>query len=273
MRSKWKIEDFELGKPLGYGKFGVVWLVKEKKSNYILALKIIKKKDIADDIKAIRQVRREIEIQMNIKSVFVLRMFGFFHDDINIYYMLEYAQGGELFSLLLKKGRYTDREGALITYQVIRGLQCMHEMGVIHRDLKPENILIGSDNIIKICDLGWAVCNVTKKRVTFCGTDEYLSPEIANKKNHSVAVDLWCLGILIYELLVGQTPFKSSSILSSTKDIKQTNLHFPRYISDDARDVLKKLLVIDPSKRLTLKQILDHNWIKKYLKGSGLDKL
>lgn len=273
MKSKWTIDDFELGKPLGFGKFGVVWLVRERKSNYLLALKIMKKKDVKDDLKGIKQIRREIEIQMNIKSNFILKMFGFFHDNNNIYYMLEYASGGELFTKLIEKGRYSDKECALIIYQVVKGLQSMHNMGVIHRDLKPENILIGNDNKIKICDFGWAVCNVTKKRETYCGTDEYMSPEIVKKIIHKKEVDLWCLGILIYELLVGETPFKSSNILKSIENINQTNLHIPRYVSEGARDLIKKLIIINPLERLTLKEILKHKWIKNYIKGTELELL
>lgn len=264
-KENWDIDDFELGRPLGYGRFGAVWLAREKKSNFIVALKIVKKENLRNDKNGIKQMRREVEIHLNLNSNFIIKMFGLFHDDTNVYFILEYAEGGELFVKLNEKGRFTDSATAIITYQVARGLMAMHKLGVMHRDLKPENILIGENNEIKICDFGWAVCDVTKRRETYCGTDQYLPPEIANRQNHDLKADLWCLGILIYELLVGYPPFHNSNILKNVENEEQLNIIIPRFVSKEAKDLLLKLLVVEPKKRIKLEEIFQHVWIKKFI--------
>lgn len=264
------IDDFELGKPIGRGKFGQVWLAREKSRNFIVALKIMKKAEIAAEPKSVKQIRREIELHSNLDSPFIVKMLGHFHDKYNIYCILEYANGGELFHLLRAEEKFSDKIAARYIFQVAMGLKDMHKIGAIHRDLKPENLLLGSDRRIKICDLGWAVYDMDGRRNTFCGTSEYLSPEIIENDSYSKSVDLWCLGVLAYEFLTGNTPFSRSFTNSSPNLISAVKYSIPSYIGELAKDFIQRLLVKDPKERMNLQDVLMHPWLIKNLDGSFL---
>ncbi|KAF2343910.1 Protein kinase domain [Trinorchestia longiramus] len=261
------IDDFELGKPLGKGHFGQVWLAREKKKGYIVALKIIKKETITEQSQA-RLIRREIEIQSHLESEYILRMYGYFYDSQNLYFILEYAGGGELFTDLQKYVRYSEPKAANYIYQAMKAIEHMHEKNVIHRDIKPENILIGSDGKLKITDFGYSVHNRDKKRYTFCGTPEYLAPEIINNNLQTDAVDIWCIGVLCYEFLVGNSPFEMKGHVTKEifKKIKQIDYRIPVYVSDEATDFIKKILVNDVERRPSIKELLTHPWITQHVK-------
>ncbi|KAM0687506.1 hypothetical protein COBT_001251 [Conglomerata obtusa] len=260
-RSFHTLDDFELGKPLGAGQFGQVWLVKHKTTNYITALKILNKSAITQT--STKQLRRELEIHSNLKHPNILQMYGYFHDKNNIYIILEYACNGELFNLLQRNSRFSETSSANYIFQVAKALFYMHKNSVIHRDLKPENILIGADNKLKLADFGWAVRNIDRRRYTYCGTQEYLAPEMVTEKRHDNAVDLWCLGVLCYEFLTGKTPFEGGT--RNLADIREKILalkyEFPDFLSDDAKDFVRKLLVVEKDKRLGIHEIRKHPWI------------
>ncbi|KAF7677265.1 putative spindle assembly checkpoint kinase like protein [Astathelohania contejeani] len=262
----WTLDDFELGKPLGRGKFGQVWLVREKRRGYILALKILSKKEI-DDAGNIKQIRRELEIHSQLRSRNILRMYGYFYDAINIYIILEYAGGGELFNLLQSQNKFNEAQAANYIFQVARALRHMHKRKVIHRDLKPENILLGSDGQIKLADFGWSVCNVDQNRYTFCGTVEYLAPEIIKNDRHDTTVDLWCLGILTYEFVVGRTPFEipSRNYREAYSKIKNLDYAIPSFLSAKAANFISRLLIIIPEDRMKLNEIASHPWIIEHV--------
>jgi aurora kinase len=258
----WTLDDFELGRPLGRGKFGQVWLARERKRGYIVALKILIKSEI-ESSENLRQIRREIEIHAHLKCENILRMYGYFHDSTKIYLILEYAGGGELFRILQTRRRFDEKTSALFIFQVARSLKYMHEHRIIHRDLKPENILIGSDGALKIADFGWAVRNIDMKRYTFCGTMEYLAPEIIKNDIHNKFVDLWCLGILCYEFLVGTPPFEASNrnYREAYRKIRELDYTIPQTVSAAASKFIRSLLVIEPHDRLKLEDIPRHPWI------------
>ncbi|KAK1349963.1 Aurora protein kinase [Hamiltosporidium tvaerminnensis] len=261
----WTLDDFELGKPLGRGRFGQVWLVREKRSKIIVALKMITKSQVtgSDNIK---QLRRELEIHSNLKHENIIRMYGYFYDSERVYLIMEYAGGGELFDILRAKGKFSECESSKYIYQVARALQSMHFNSVIHRDIKPENILVGCDDKLKISDFGWSVTNRDHNRYTYCGTYEYIPPEMHRNKKHSSFVDLWCLGILCFEFLVGQTPFHTSNGNHAESSRKAVNLDYtiPSFISSSASDFIKKLLVSEPNSRMRIEDVFNHPWIKKY---------
>ncbi|EPR78112.1 Serine/Threonine protein kinase [Spraguea lophii 42_110] len=265
MATSHTIDNFELGKPLGKGRFGQVWLAKDKRTDYIVAIKVLVKKQLETDKNIIKQLRREIEIQQTLKSEYILRMYGYFHDNVNIYLILEYAGNGELFDKLKNEGRFTEGVAANYIYQIAKAIETMHDLDIIHRDIKPENILIGCDGKLKLADLGWAVCNIDKKRTTFCGTPEYLSPEFTEKIPHDKAVDAWCLGILAYEFLVGKTPFEhpSRSNAHCYKNICKLEYSIPSFVSKEAESFIKRLLVKNAKERATIKEALKHPWLIK----------
>ncbi|KAG0438826.1 putative spindle assembly checkpoint kinase like protein [Dictyocoela muelleri] len=267
MKKNWTIDDFEIGRPLGRGNFGRVFLAREKKHGYIVALKIIKKSSVRDQSQA-RLIRREIEIHTHLVSEYILRMFGYFHDSENLYLILEYAGGGELFLDLQNCQRYSESKTAKYIYQVLKALETMHQMNVIHRDIKPENILIGCDGNLKIADFGYAVCDRDRKRYTFCGTPEYLAPEIVNKEKHNQKVDIWCVGILCFEFLTGSSPFekRGHSQREILKSINTGYYNIPVYVSNTARDFIESILVPDVNKRPEIKDLLKHPFIVGNLK-------
>jgi serine/threonine protein kinase len=140
-------------------------------------------------------------------------------------------------------------------------------MHVIHRDIKPENLLLDGKGDVKIADFGWSVHAPNKRRTTLCGTLDYLPPEMIEGKEHDTGVDLWCLGILCYEFLVGQPPFMAEQNNETFRRIRNVELVFPEHVSLEARDLISKLLVKESTGRLGLAQVLEHKWIAKYDKA------
>ncbi|XP_045491722.1 aurora kinase A-B [Colias croceus] len=259
-KKQWSISDFDLGRPLGKGKFGNVYLAREKESHYVVALKVLFKSQIHDS-EIEHQVRREVEIQCRLRHPNILRMYGYFHDEKRIYFILEYAKHGALYKLLKERGRFDDRIAAIYVRDLTKALIYCHTKKVIHRDLKPENLLIGHNWELKIADFGWSVHSPSSRRMTLCGTLDYLSPEMIDGKPHSYAVDIWSLGVLCYELLVGLPPFDAKDSHQTYKKIRYVIIKYPEFISEKAKDLMGKLLVINPEQRLPLASVLQHPWI------------
>lgn len=197
-KKNWSLVNFDIGRPLGRGKFGNVYLAREKETKFVIALKVLFKKQVASQ-GIEHQVRREIEIQSHLRHPNILRMYGFFHDEQRIYLILEYASGGTLFNVLKKEVRFDEKKSAKYIKSLISALIYLHGRNVIHRDIKPENLLLGHDDQLKIADFGWSVHEPNSLRTTLCGTMDYLSPEMVHGKPHTKAVDLWSLGVLTYE--------------------------------------------------------------------------
>ncbi|XP_059045268.1 aurora kinase C-like [Achroia grisella] len=259
-KKSWTISDFDLGRPLGKGKFGNVYLAREKESHYVVALKVLFKSQILDS-EIEHQVRREVEIQCRLRHPNILRMYGYFHDEKRIYLILEYAKHGALYKLLKERGRFDERTAAIYIRDLTKALMYCHTKKVIHRDIKPENLLIGHNWELKIADFGWSVHSPSSRRMTLCGTLDYLSPEMIDGKPHSYAVDIWCLGVLCYELLVGLPPFDAKDTHQTYRKIRYVIIKYPEYVSDKAKDLMGKLLVINPEQRLPLTHVLQHPWI------------
>ncbi|QPG74678.1 Serine/threonine-protein kinase ark1 [Brettanomyces nanus] len=262
-RKKWTPEDFEMGKKLGKGKFGRVYCVREKQSGYICALKVMSKEEIVS-YKVEKQFVREIEIQANLRHSNCLRLYGWFYDDKNVYLILEYAAKGELYQQLKKCQRFDEARTSYYIYQVASALSYLHKKHIIHRDLKPENILMHFHNQVKLSDFGWSVyAPQDRRRTTMCGTLDYLPPEMVEAKSHNEKVDVWALGVLMYELLVGKPPFEDEHSSITYKRIAKVDLQIPHFVSTDATDLIKKLLRYDPAKRLSLQDLPNHPWITR----------
>mmetsp|Transcript_48697 Transcript_48697/g.95209 ORF Transcript_48697/g.95209 Transcript_48697/m.95209 type:complete len:317 (+) Transcript_48697:149-1099(+) len=257
---QWSLTDFEIGKPLGRGKFGAVYLAREKKTKYIVALKVLQKNQL---LKAgvEHQLRREIEIQSHLRHKNILRMYGYFYDNKRIYLILEYAPRGELYKELTARGRFSERVSSQYIYELSHALHYCHAKHVIHRDIKPENLLIGHKGELKIADFGWSVHAPTSRRNTLCGTLDYLPPEMVEGREHDEQVDVWSLGVLMYEFLVGNPPFEAEGHNATYRRISRVDLRFPKGLSEDAKDLINKLLQKDPRKRMALDQIPKHPWI------------
>ncbi|XP_074273166.1 serine/threonine-protein kinase Aurora-3-like isoform X2 [Silene latifolia] len=270
IKRNWSLADFEIGKPLGKGKFGRVYLAREIKSKYIVAIKVIFKEQI-EKYKLHHQMRREMEIQMSLRHPNVLRLFGWFHDSDRIFLILEYAFGGELYKELRRSGFLPENQAATYIASLTEALAYCHGKNVIHRDIKPENLLLDHEGRLKIADFGWSVQSRDKRR-TMCGTLDYLAPEMVENKAHDYAVDNWTLGVLCYEFLYGVPPFEAESQRDTFKRIRMVDLNFPSSpeISAEAKNLITRLLVKDSSKRLSLQKILEHPWITRNADPTGI---
>ncbi|GIY78382.1 hypothetical protein CEXT_741751 [Caerostris extrusa] len=262
---KFTLSDFDIGRPLGKGKFGRVYLAREKKTGFIVALKILFKSQILKN-GVEHQIRREIEIQTHLRHPNVLRMYAYFYDDEKIYFILEFAARGELYKTLQKHHHFDERTAATYMAQLAEAFIYCHAKKVIHRDIKPENLLLSLTGDIKIADFGWSVHAPSLKRKTMCGTLDYLPPEMLDHKTYDSTVDLWCLGILCYEFLVGNPPFESETAKETYSRIRKVQVEFPEHLSDLAKDFILKLLQKNPSDRMSLQEMLEHPWIEKNAK-------
>jgi len=257
---QWCLDDFEIGKPLGRGKFGAVYLARERRTKYIVALKVLKKSQL---LKAgvEHQLRREIEIQSHLRHRNILRMYGYFYDHKCIYLILEYSPGGELYKKLTNRGKFTEKDSARYISDLSHALNYCHNKHVIHRDIKPENLLVGAHGEIKIADFGWSVHAPTSRRNTLCGTLDYLPPEMVEGREHDEMVDVWSLGVLLFEFMVGTPPFEAEGHNATYRRISRVDLRFPAFMPADAQDLISKLLRKDPRKRMPLENISKHPFV------------
>ncbi|KAF1921779.1 kinase-like domain-containing protein [Ampelomyces quisqualis] len=273
-------QDFEVGGILGKGKFGRVFLARHLATDYICALKIISKAQCSNKEEEML-IRREIEVHQNLAHKNILKLLSWFHDDKNIYLVLEFASGGSLFSRLKKQpnGRFDEHTAAQYVAQMAEALRYMHSKRILHRDIKAENILLGFHNEIKLADFGYSVHSESGFRSTVCGTLDYLSPEMAimmlkpgkDKDFYTKAIDQWSLGVLTYELLVGKPPFEMKSTHATQKKIanyKGKGIKFPSYVARDAEDLIRDLLNMDAEKRLGFDDVLKHPWITRHVEKS-----
>nr|XP_033769966.1 aurora kinase A isoform X2 [Geotrypetes seraphini]XP_033769967.1 aurora kinase A isoform X2 [Geotrypetes seraphini] len=259
-KKQWSLEDFEIGRPLGKGKFGNVYLARERQSKFILALKVLFKSQL-EKAGVEHQLRREVEIQSHLRHPNILRLYGYFHDATRVYLILENAPRGELFRELQKHSKFDEQRTATYITQLADALSYCHLKKVIHRDIKPENLLLGSNGELKIADFGWSVHAPSSRRTTLCGTLDYLPPEMIEGRMHDEKVDLWSLGVLCYEFLVGKPPFEMDTHQETYRRISKVDFKFPPFVSEGARDLITKLLKHNPSHRLPLKDVLTHPWI------------
>ncbi|XP_036782315.1 aurora kinase C isoform X1 [Manis pentadactyla] len=257
------IDDFEIGRPLGKGKFGNVYLARLKESHFIVALKVLFKSQIGKEGLE-HQLRREIEIQSHLQHPNILCLYNYFHDARRVYLILEYAPRGELYKELQKSHTLDEQRAATIMEELADALTYCHKKRVIHRDIKPENLLLGFRGEVKIADFGWSVHTPSLRRKTMCGTLDYLPPEMIEGRTYNENVDLWCIGVLCYELLVGNPPFESSSHSETYRRILKVDVRFPPSIPSGAQDLISRLLRYQPSERLPLARILDHPWVQAH---------
>lgn len=265
----WCLADFDIGRALGRGKFGNVYLAREKQTMFVVALKVLFKKQI-QSLNVEHQVRREIEIQSHLRHPNILRLYGYFHDADRIYMILEYAPRGTLYMAQQKMPdkRFSEKDTAVFVHSLASALIYLHDKQIIHRDLKPENLLLGFNNQLKIADFGWSVIEQSSKRTTICGTLDYLPPEMVQGDSHDKNVDIWCLGVLCFELLVGKAPFLAQNYNETYLKISKCQYTVPDFVSKSAANLISKLLVLRPERRLPLADVLKHPWVEVYNESS-----
>jgi serine/threonine protein kinase len=250
-------EDFELLTVVGRGSFGKVMQVRHKKTNKVYAMKVMRK----DAIIAKNQVAHTIDekhVLQKIQHPFIVNLHYAFQTNDKLYMIMDYVNGGELFYHLKTETKFSESRVIYYAAEIASALIHLHSHGIIYRDLKPENILLDSAGHIVITDFGLSKEIFDNDTDTFCGTPEYLSPEVLRGTGHSYPVDWWSLGTLIYEMLVGLPPFYSKSINIMYQRILESPLRFPQGMSESAMDILEKLLEREPENRLCGPAIRDH---------------
>jgi serine/threonine protein kinase len=261
-------EHYELGEEIGKGGFSVVYKA-NKKSGGEFAVKCIKKKMVeGDDIKLLR---REIQIMKKLNHPNILKLYEVYEDDEQFYLVMELVKGKELFDKIVERGMYSEKDASNIIVQVVSAVRYLHENGIAHRDLKPENLLSAGEEeneIVKIADFGFSksFADEGEKLMTSCGSPGYVAPEILTAESYDKSVDMWSVGVIIYILLSGYPPFYADSAPALFKKIMDVKYDFDDSvwddISDSAKDLIRNLLVKDPSKRFTATQCLEHPWVR-----------
>ena len=263
-----KISDFECIKELGTGSFGRVYLVYHKITKAKYAIKAINKNN-KSNIKEKPYFRREIEIMYRINHPNVVKLYGHFEDNNFCYFIMEYIPKGNAYSLIPKHGRkkQTNQLIASIIKDIVSAVYFLHKMNppIIHRDIKPENVLMDENDRAILTDFGWSnYLNDSEKRNTICGTPIYLAPEMINSKGHNEKVDIWCIGVLLFELITGKVPFRGKDIDTLKYNIRTMKIAWPSDINNEAKDLISKMLKYNPNDRLTHEEILNHTFIRKY---------
>ncbi|OAA58304.1 serine/threonine-protein kinase [Cordyceps fumosorosea ARSEF 2679] len=248
---KLTIDDFELLKVIGKGSFGKVMQVRKKDTNRIYALKTIRKAHIISRSE-VAHTLAERSVLAQINNPFIVPLKFSFQSPEKLYFVLAFVNGGELFFHLQKDGRFDVNRARFYTAELLCALECLHGFSVIYRDLKPENILLDYQGHIALCDFG--LCKLDMKDEdrtnTFCGTPEYLAPELLLAHGYNKTVDWWTLGVLLYEMLTGLPPYYDENTNEMYRKILSEPLHFPDIVPPAAKDLLTKLLNRDPRQRL-----------------------
>ena len=259
-----KITDFEKDKEIGKGGFGLVWKVTHKKTQKVYCIKVIEKSGIIQQ-KLEAQMNREIEIMYILNHPHCLRLKNHFEDDQNFYLVMPLAHKGQLYRVLRKFRKFDERTAAQILRETISALQYLHSFKppIIHRDIKPENLLLNNGGRVLLADFGWSNFSDGDVRKTFCGTPEYIAPEMLLKKGHDTRVDIWSIGVLMFELLAGYSPFVAKSNQDLYQNIRRLKIQWPKDMPPLAKNLIGKILKLNPLDRPSLQEILDHQWFKQ----------
>ncbi|SCU99628.1 LAME_0G04390g1_1 [Lachancea meyersii CBS 8951] len=263
---KYTLNDFHILRTLGTGSFGRVHLVRSNHNGRFYAMKVLKKKTIVK-LKQVEHTNDERRMLSVVAHPFIIRMWGTLQDPEQVFMIMDYIEGGELFSLLRKSQRFPNPVAKFYAAEVCLALEYMHSLDIIYRDLKPENVLLDKNGHVKITDFGFAkyVPDVT---FTLCGTPDYIAPEVVSTKPYNKSVDWWSFGILIFEMLAGYTPFYDSNTMKTYENILNAELQFPPFFQADVQDLLSKLITRDLSKRLGNLQngsedVKNHPWFSE----------
>lgn len=245
------LDDFNLIKLIGRGSWGKVMLSKEKSTGLLYAIKILKKYVIISQ-NEVSHTLTESRVLRTTNHPFLIALKYAFRDGERLCFVMEYAGGGELFYHLSQERKFSEEKTKFYGAEIVSALGYLHDHQIIYRDLKLENLLLGRDGHIKIADFGLCKDNIrfTDTTRTFCGTPEYLSPEVIEDNHYGRAVDWWSLGVLLYEMMCGSLPFNNRTTDLLFREILLKPVSFPANLSEPAKSFLNGLLVKDPTKRL-----------------------
>lgn len=256
-------DQFEVIRTIGIGSFSHVDLCYHKPTECYCVLKVMSKQRLIE-LNQVEHIRNEREIIQMVQHPNVVAFYGSFQDRNNLYMMMEYTPGGEVFSHLRTLERFELDVVRFYAAEILLVFQCMHEKGIIYRDLKPENLLFSQEGHIKFIDFGFAK-RIVDRTYTLCGTPEYLAPEIIRGEGCSFSSDWWAFGVLIYEMLVGETPFFDPNENKMYQLICHGEYSVPIGLDDVTQDLIKGFLTVEVSKRLGCaasgaEEVKQHPW-------------
>jgi len=269
------VDDFEVVKRLGKGSFSNVFLVRKKDTKQMLAMKVLDKSELKRR-NQVEHTNTEKNILSQYSHPFIVKLYYSFQNHEKLYMCLEYLHGGEMFQHLKEAKRFPEALSRFFVAEVILALEFLHSKDIIYRDIKPENILVGADGHLKLTDFGLSKEGITSaggkatgtKTRTFCGTPDYLAPEIIKGISHGKAVDWWGIGVLLFEMLTGHPPFTGSNHKELYQHIVSDEVIFPEHVQQPARSLIRGLLCKEPENRLGSKTAAE---IKNHEFFSGLD--
>ena len=262
------LNEFSIKETIGQGSFSKVKLGINKLTGEKVAIKIMDKKRIKL-LSEKKRVQRELNIIKKLNHINIAKIYQIKEDTNNIYIIMEYIENN-LFYCIMTNKYISEQESSFYFFQLISGLDYIHSLGIVHRDLKPENILLTKKRLLKIIDFGLSNYYIKGKLLsTSCGSPSYTAPEVILGKNYDgCKIDIWTCGIILYVMVCGYLPFEEKEDKNSLfKKIIKGRIEYPRYISDIAKNLLEKILVTDPDKRINLEDIKKH---KFYLKGKNI---
>ncbi|XP_057710629.1 protein kinase C theta type isoform X2 [Corythoichthys intestinalis] len=254
-RPKFSFDDFVLHKMLGKGSFGKVFLAELKKSAQFFAIKALKKDVVLmdDDVECAMVERRVLSLAW--ENPFLTHLHCTFQTEENLFFVMEYLNGGDLMFHIQSCHKFDLHRSTFYAAEIVCGLQFLHSRGIVYRDLKLDNVLLDCEGHIKIADFGMCKENMSEeaRTSTFCGTPDYIAPEILLGQKYNSSVDWWSFGVLLYEMLVGQSPFRGRDEEELFQSIRTDDPAYPRWLTRDAKDILIRLFVREPEERLGVK--------------------
>ena len=265
-RGKIKIGHYVLGQTLGSGTFGKVKVGEHKLTGYNVAVKILNRQKIRN-LDVVSKIKREIDNLKIFRHPHIIKLYQVISTPTDIFMIMEYVSGGELFDYIVKKGKLKEHEARRFFQQIISGVEYCHKHMIVHRDLKPENLLLDSHNNVKIADFGLSNMMMDGEFLrTSCGSPNYAAPEVISGKLYAgPEVDIWSSGIILYALLCGSLPFDDDHVPNLFRKIKAGHFFIPDYISDPVRNLMICMLKVDPLKRAAIKEIKENPWFQKDL--------
>ena len=262
------LKKYELKEVIGEGTFSIVRLGINNETKEKVAMKILEKSKIyrKDDLE---RIEREIKILKNFHHLNIIKIIEILESKKYHYFIMEYCENGELFNHIVEMEKLSDKESSYYYYQLINGLEYIHSKGIVHRDLKPENLLLGKGNILKIIDFGLSnFYNGFNLLETPCGSPCYASPEmVSGNKYNGFKIDIWSTGIILYAMLCGYLPFEDENNDLLFKKILECKLEYPTFLSEDSIDLMNKILVTQPEKRIGINDIKKHPF---YIQGKDI---
>ncbi|KAF5182872.1 Cbl-interacting protein kinase [Thalictrum thalictroides] len=260
------MQKYELGRLLGQGTFAKVYFARNLKSGQSVAIKMIDKEKVLK-VGLIDQIKREISVMKLVRHPYIVQLYEVMATKTKIYFVVEYAKGGELFNKVAK-GKLKEDVARKYFQQLITAVDFCHSRGVYHRDLKPENLLLDENGNLKVSDFGLSALAESKRQDgllhTTCGTPAYVAPEVINRKGYDGAkADIWSCGVVLFVLLAGYLPFHDSNLMELYRKIGKGEFKCPHWFPQEVRRLLSKILDPNPSTRISIAKIMESSWFRK----------